>query len=87
MFNIVEVQVYESYFHMYLNRQIDQQTYESREYHIARRLASPGMNHWWNEYAHNIDPRFIERINARVRSVGALAAMSDVAMFDTSNWS
>lgn len=86
MLNLVEVQLYESWFHMMLHGQLDEARYHSREGHITRRLSSPGARHWWDQHAYNIDPRFRDRINTRLANPSSLPEMADLPYFDPKSW-
>jgi hypothetical protein len=86
MWNLVEVQLYETYYFMLLNGQITEETYYSREGHIARRLLSPGTRHWWDNFTYSLDPQFVERINVRLQSPSTLPPIAGVAFFDSSKW-
>jgi hypothetical protein len=87
MLNLVEVQLYECWYHMMLQGQLDEATYYSREGHIARRLSSPGMRYWWDHYAYNLDPRFVARINSRLSTPASLPQLANLPFFDVGTWS
>ncbi|MEM7101265.1 MAG: hypothetical protein AAF541_23595 [Pseudomonadota bacterium] len=86
MYNMQELSVYESYYFMMINGQIDEQTYRTREEHILRRLSAPGGRYWWDNFAYNIDTEFVARINQGLEKQNMLPPMEEVEFFDPDNW-
>ncbi|MEM8501485.1 MAG: hypothetical protein AAF542_25990 [Pseudomonadota bacterium] len=86
IYNMQELSVYESYYFMMINGQIDEETYRTREEHIVRRLTAPGGRYWWDNFAYNVDVQFVNRINEQIKNQGSLPPMEDVEFFDPDNW-